>query len=77
MLTFDVVREGHGWGIHMEQHMTTHFRRQDAAVHQAHLLAASIRRHGVLVAVTVQGAPPTTPPALFKSGVEVLSVHPR
>lgn len=76
MLTFEVVREGHGWGIHMEQRMTTHFRRQDAAIRQAHHLAAGIRRHGVIVAVTVDGAYPE-PPTPYEAGVDILLGRPR
>ncbi len=65
MLTFAVVREGCGWGIHVGRSMGTHFRRQDAAIRQAYVLAASIRRHGVPVAVTVDGVVPAQPRAQF------------
>jgi glycine cleavage system pyridoxal-binding protein P len=77
MLTFHVVREGHGWGIHMDGRMTTHFRRQDAAVCQAHSLAAAIRRHGVLVAVTVESAQLTAQPAPLGADVYMASTQHR
>ncbi len=58
MLTFNVVSEFDGWGIHVERHMTSHFRSQEEALCRANLLAAAIRRHGVRVAVAVNRTSP-------------------
>jgi hypothetical protein len=58
MLTFNVVSEPHGWGIHVDQCTSSHFRSRDAALRQARLLADAIRRHGVCVTVTVSDSTP-------------------
>lgn len=59
MLTFNVVSEPHGWGVHVDQRMTSHFRSRDVALRQAHLLAAAIRRHGVRVVVVESDIAPS------------------
>lgn len=75
MLTFDVVKEQHGWGIRMDQRMTTHFRSRNAAVHQAHLLAAAIRRHGVRTMVIVDGADHREAPNQIEAQADFPRVH--
>lgn len=59
MLTFNVVSEPDGWGIHVNQCTSSHFRSREAALRQARLLAAAIRRHGVSVAVTIGDSAPS------------------
>jgi hypothetical protein len=54
MITFDVVREQHGWCVRTGQHMTTHFLSRKAAVREAQCLAAAIGRHGVRTEVIIE-----------------------
>ena len=54
MITFDVVKEKHGWAIRMGEHMTTAFRSRDLAIREARCLADAIRRHGALTKVNVE-----------------------
>lgn len=63
MFTLCVVKDGHGWGIDLEPPMTMHFRCQEAAIREAHLLAAAMRRHGVPVAVNLDGTLPIWDPS--------------
>jgi hypothetical protein len=58
MITFDVVKEQHGWCVRMGQQMTTHFLSRKAAVREAQCLAAAISRHGVRTEVIVEGGHP-------------------
>jgi hypothetical protein len=55
MITFDVVKEPHGWCVRTGQQMTTHFLSRKAAVREAQCLAAAIGRHGVRTEVIVEG----------------------
>jgi hypothetical protein len=56
MITFNVVKEQHGWAVRMGQRMTTPFRSKSLAVWEANRLAEGIRRHGELIEVIVEGA---------------------
>lgn len=61
MLTFNVVKEQHGWAIRMGERMTTPFWTRDAAVREAHCLAEAIRCHGECIDVVVEGDPKEVP----------------
>ena len=56
MLTFNVVKEKHGWAIRVGERMTTHFRSRDLAIREANCLADAISRHGECTEVIVEGA---------------------
>lgn len=58
MITFDVVKEEHGWAIRMGKCMTTPFRSRERAIREANCLADTIRCHGECVEVVVEGADP-------------------
>ncbi|MBV9996630.1 MAG: hypothetical protein JO127_15605 [Caulobacteraceae bacterium] len=55
MITFNVVKETHGWSIRMGQRMSTPFWSKDQAVRQALILAEAIGRHGQTTEVIVEG----------------------
>ena len=61
MITFNVVKDRHGWTVRMEDRMTTPFWSKDVAVRQANRLAAAIRRHGEGTEVIVEGADSEAP----------------
>ncbi len=61
MITFDVVKEEHGWAIRMGKRMTTTFWSRELAIREANYLADAIRRHGECVEVVVEGADPNEP----------------
>jgi hypothetical protein len=54
MITFNVIKEQHGWAIRTSSGMTTPFRTRDAAMREAECLAKSIRVHGEYVEVVVE-----------------------
>ena len=56
MITFDVVKEQHGWAIRMGQRMKTLFWSRDLAIREANCLADAIRCHGECAEVIVEGA---------------------
>ena len=56
MITFNVVKERHGWAIRLGGRMTTPFRSRDLAVREANRLADAIRCHGVHTEVNVEPA---------------------
>jgi hypothetical protein len=56
MITFDVVKEEHGWAIRMGERMTTPFWSRDLAIREANCLADAIRGHGECAEVFVEGA---------------------
>jgi len=58
MITFNVVKERHGWAIRMGERMTMPFRSRDLAVREASRLADAIRCHGECTEVFVEGAEP-------------------
>jgi hypothetical protein len=55
VITFNVVKEPHGWAIRMGERMTTPFRSKDLAVREANCLAQAIRRHGERTEVVIEG----------------------
>jgi hypothetical protein len=61
MITFDVVKEEHGWAIRMGERMTTPFWSRDLAIREANCLADAIRGHGECAEVFVEGADPDEP----------------
>ena len=58
MITFDVVKEQHGWAVRMGECMKTLFWSRDSAIREANCLAAAIRCHGECAEVIVEGADP-------------------
>jgi hypothetical protein len=54
MITFNVVREKHGWAIRLDKCMTTPFRLRELAIREAQCLAEAIRRHGESAQVVVE-----------------------
>lgn len=56
MITFNVVKEPHGWAIRMGERMTTPFWSKDLAVQEANSLAHAIRCHGERTQVIIQDA---------------------
>jgi len=61
MITFNVVKERHGWAIRMGERMTAPFRSRTLAIREANRLADAIRRHGECTEVIVEGAEPNEP----------------
>ena len=61
MITFNVIREQHGWTIRMGECMMTPFRSRDAAIREANCLAEAIRSHGVGAEVIIEAAEPSEP----------------
>jgi len=62
MITFNVVKDKHGWAIRMGDAMSTPFRTRELAIQEAGCLADSIRRHGEWAEVVIEGADPNEPP---------------
>jgi len=61
MITFNVVKEQHGWAIRMGERMTMPFWSRETAVREANCLADAIRCHGQCTQVMVEGAEPNEP----------------
>jgi hypothetical protein len=61
MITFNVVKEQHGWAIRMGERMTMPFWSRDLAVREANCLADAIRCHGECTEVIIEGAEPNEP----------------
>jgi hypothetical protein len=61
MITFNVVKEQHGWSIRMGECMMTPFWSRDLAIQEANCLADSIRCHGACAEVVVERADPNDP----------------
>jgi len=61
VITFDVVKEEHGWAIRMGMRMTTPFWSRELAIREANCLADAIRCHGECAEVVVEGADPNKP----------------
>jgi hypothetical protein len=61
MITFNVVREQHGWAIRVGERMTTPFWSRDLAIREANCLAEAIRRHGERTQVIVDADEPSEP----------------
>lgn len=66
MITFNVVKEQHGWAVRMGGSMTTPFWSRDLAIREANCLADAIRCHGEGTEVIVEGADPGEPPKRIK-----------
>ena len=66
MITFDVVKEQHGWAIRMGERMKTLFWSRDLAIREANCLADAIRCHGECAEVIVEGADPNELPKRIK-----------
>jgi len=58
MITFNVVKEKHGWAIRLGEGMTTPFWSRDLAVREANSLAYSIGCHGQHTEVVVESHDP-------------------
>ncbi len=56
MITFNVVKEEHGWAIQIGERMTTPFRSRDVAIREANCLADAIRCHGACAKVIIEGS---------------------
>jgi hypothetical protein len=54
MITFNVVKELHGWAIRTDDRMVTPYWSKDLAITKAHALAAAIRLHGQNVGVVIE-----------------------
>jgi hypothetical protein len=61
MITFNVVKEQHGWAIRMAERMMTPFWSRDLAIREANCLARAIRCHGECAEVIVEDAVPSEP----------------
>jgi hypothetical protein len=61
MITFNVVKEQHGWAIRMDKRMITPFWSRDLAIREANCLADAIRCHGECAEVIVEGGDPNEP----------------
>ena len=61
MITFDVVKEEHGWAIRMGKRMMTPFWSRERAIREANCLADAICCHGECAEVLVEGADPSEP----------------
>ena len=66
MITFNVVKEQHGWAIRMDERMKTLFWSRDLAIREANCLADAIRCHGERAEVIVEGADPNEVPKRIK-----------
>ena len=58
MITFNVVKEQHGWAVRMGECMMTPFWSRELAIQEANCLADSIRCHGECAEVVVEDADP-------------------
>ena len=61
MITFNIVKEQHGWAIRMGERMRMPLWSKDTAVREANCLADAIRCHGQCTQVMVEGAEPNEP----------------
>ncbi len=56
MITFNVLKEQHGWSIRMGEWSMTPFWSKDLAIREANCLAEAIRCHGECTEVLIEGA---------------------
>jgi hypothetical protein len=56
MVTFNVVKEKHGWSVRVQECMMTPFWSKDSALTEANCLADAIRFHGECAEVIVECA---------------------
>ena len=61
MITFNVVKEEHGWAIRIGERMTTPYRSRAMAIREAICPADAIRCHGECAEVIIEGADPSEP----------------
>ena len=61
MITFNVVREKHGWAIRLGEGMATPFWSRALAVREANCLANAIACHGEHTEVVVESTNPKEP----------------
>ncbi|MBC7670740.1 MAG: hypothetical protein H7236_20260 [Gemmatimonadaceae bacterium] len=61
MITFNVVKEKHGWAVRLGEGMTTPFWSKDLAVREAKCLADAIGGHGEHTEVVVECIDPDEP----------------
>lgn len=54
MITFNVVKEQHGWAVRSGACMMTPFWSRDLAIREANCLADAIRRHGQHTEVIIE-----------------------
>jgi hypothetical protein len=76
MVTFNVVRQEHGWAVQMGSSMTMPFRLRDMATREANSLADGIRRHGEIADVVVEAAGPSDLHGDDGTGRRVVSAYP-
>lgn len=62
MITFNVVKEKHGWAIRLGEGITTPFWSRDLAIREANCLADAIGCHGERTEVVVEATNPKDPP---------------
>ena len=67
MITFNVVKERHGWTVRAGDCMTTPFWSRDSAIREANCLAETLRRHGAHAEVIVEDAEPDQPLHMTRS----------
>lgn len=61
IITFNVVKEEHGWAIRIGERMTTPFWSKEVAIREANCLAAAIRCHGERAEVIIEEVDPNEP----------------
>ncbi len=61
MITFNVVRERHGWAVRSGACMMTPFWSRDLAIREANSLAEALRRHGQQTEVVIETAEASVP----------------
>ncbi len=61
IITFNVVKEEHGWAIRIGERMTTPFWSKEVAIREANCLAAAIRCHGECAEVIIEEVDPNEP----------------
>jgi len=64
MVTFNVVKERHGWAIRAGGQMTAPYWSRGLAIREADSMAANIRRHGMPTQVLIEEAEFLGTPAL-------------
>ena len=69
MITFNVVKEQHGWAIRMGERMTTTFWSRELAIREAYCLADAIGCHGECTEVIIEGADPAEQPRKLNSAL--------
>lgn len=68
MITFNVVRDRHGWAIRTGDGVTAPYWSRDMAIQEANCLAEAIRRHGALTEVIIEGGEMGPPAGQIRRG---------